>query len=69
MDWESTFAAWGTTAVNAATENYANKNAQSLKLSNEGQRVQMPTGMIGGFPTSTVLLIGGGIVLFMMLRD
>ena len=69
MDWESTFASWGTTAVNAATEAYAAKNAQSLNLSNEGQRVQMPTGTIGGFPTSTVLLIGGGIVLFMMLRD
>ena len=68
MDWESTVGGWATTLVDAAAEKYTNTNT-SLNLAQEGQRVNLNTGTLAGFPTSTVLLIGGGIVLFMMLRD
>lgn len=71
MDWESTVGGWATTLVDAAAKNYTNQNAAqaaSLKLNLEGQALKQQ-GTIAGLPATTVLLIGGVLVLVLMLKD
>jgi|DEB19_MinimDraft_2_1074335.scaffolds.fasta_scaffold03058_2 hypothetical protein len=71
MDWESTVGGWANTLVDAAAKNYTNQNAAqaaSLKLNLEGQALRQQ-GTIAGLPATTVLLIGGVLVLVLMLKD
>lgn len=75
MDWEATVGGWASTLVDAAAKNYTNKSAAStaarqasLNLNLEGQALRQQ-GTIMGLQASTVLLIGGALVLVVMLKD
>lgn len=75
MDWEATIGGWANTFVDAAATNYTNKSAAStaarqasLNLNMEGQVIRQQS-TIAGIPATTVLLIGGALVLVLMLKD